>query len=53
MLKAILLDDEPNALKSLAWELDNFKDELEVIETFTSANEALSFLKKTRLIVCF
>lgn len=53
MLKAILLDDEPNALKSLAWELDNFKDEIEVIETFTSANEALSFLKKNKIDCLF
>lgn len=45
MIQAILLDDEPNALKSLAWELDSFKDEIEVVEKFTSASKALEFLK--------
>jgi len=46
MIKAILLDDEPNALKSLNWELENFDNELEVVAKFTCTKKALDFLKK-------
>jgi len=53
MIKAVLLDDEPNALKSLAWELNNFKEEIVVLEKFTSASETLDFIKKNKIDCLF
>lgn len=51
MIKVILLDDEKNALKTLQWELARFNDEIEVVESFTSTEDALHFLK-TNTIDC-
>ncbi|MBD0777603.1 response regulator transcription factor [Maribacter sp. ANRC-HE7] len=42
MMRAIIVDDEPAAIKSLIWELDKFSDYIKIVDTFTSANEALS-----------
>ena len=47
MLKAVIVDDEPKAIQSLLWELNYFKDDLEVIKTFTDPEEALLFLNHT------
>ncbi|PTX60850.1 LytTR family two component transcriptional regulator [Kordia periserrulae] len=46
MLKAILIDDEPKALESLSWELDNFSDEIEILAKFTDPEEALIYIEK-------
>lgn len=46
MLTTIIVDDELKAIKSLLWELSSFCKNIEVLETFTSAEEALNFLKK-------
>lgn len=32
MITAILIDDEPDALECLQWELENFKDEIRVAD---------------------
>jgi len=45
MLKAVIIDDEPKALESLAWELDNFSDEIQIIAKYTDPEEALKYLK--------
>ncbi len=45
MLEAVIVDDEEKALQSLAWELTNFSDEIDVVATFTDAHEALSYLE--------
>lgn len=42
MIKAIIVDDEPAAIKSLIWELNRFSDEITIIDSFTSATEAVS-----------
>lgn len=42
MIKAIVVDDEPAAIRSLIWELNRFSEEITVIESFTSATEAIS-----------
>ncbi|MCH2194007.1 LytTR family DNA-binding domain-containing protein [Kordia sp.] len=47
MLKAILIDDEPKALESLSWELDNFSDEIEILAKFTDPEEALTYIERT------
>ncbi len=45
MLKAVIVDDEDKAIKSLLWELSNYENEVEVLETFTKPEEALAYLK--------
>lgn len=42
MIKAIVVDDESAAINSLIWELQKFSDTITVVDTFTSATEALS-----------
>mgnify|MGYP001824895430 FL=1 len=44
MIKAVIVDDEKKAIQSLAWELTNFSDEINVIASFTDPFEALNFL---------
>ena len=45
MLKIILIDDEPKAIKSLEWEIANFCEDVEVLETFLNPKEAIAYLK--------
>lgn len=52
-LKAIILDDEQTSIDSLLWELDNFKERVEVSETFTDVDLAKSFLEKHKIDVIF
>ena len=47
MIKAVIVDDEPKAIQSLSWELNHFNQDIEVVETFTSPEKAISFLNKT------
>ncbi len=44
MLKAVIVDDEPKAIQSLVWELSNFKNEIEVMASFTNPDEALKYI---------
>lgn len=46
MIKAVIVDDEPKAIQSLSWELTNFSDEIEILETFTDPEKAISYLEK-------
>jgi len=41
MITAILVDDEPKAITSLKWELEQFCPEVEVIATFTNPLDAI------------
>lgn len=45
MIKIILVDDEPKAIKSLEWEIANFCQGVEVMATFTKPNEAIAYLQ--------
>ena len=45
MLKAVIVDDEPKAIQGLIWELSNFKEDIEVIASFTDPDEALKYLE--------
>lgn len=45
MINAVIVDDEPKAIQGLSWELTNFSDEMTILETFTSPEKALDFLK--------
>lgn len=42
MIKAIIIDDELSAIKSLEWEIKNFCSDLEICESFTDPTEAIS-----------
>ena len=42
MIKAIIIDDEFNAIKNLKWEIENFCDDIDVCDTFTNPLEAIS-----------
>ncbi|EPR70076.1 Autolysin response regulator [Winogradskyella psychrotolerans RS-3] len=44
MLKAVIVDDEPKAVQSLIWEINNFSEEIEVMASFTDPDEALTYL---------
>lgn len=45
MIKAVIVDDEPKAIQSLTWELENFSNDIEVVETFTNPEKAITYLK--------
>lgn len=53
MLKAVIVDDEPKAIQSLSWELSNFDDDVEIIETFTEAEIAINYINKTDIDCLF
>ncbi len=53
MLKAILVDDESKALESLAWELENFSNEVEVLAKFTNPEHALEYLQNNSIDCVF
>jgi len=42
MIKAIIVDDELTAIKSLKWEIENFCTGVEVMDSFTNPLEAIS-----------
>lgn len=42
MINAIIIDDEQDAIESLAWEIKMFCKEIKVIDTFTNPDEAIS-----------
>ncbi|WP_299222935.1 LytTR family DNA-binding domain-containing protein [uncultured Psychroserpens sp.] len=44
MIKAVIVDDEPKAIQSLSWELSNFSNDIEVVETFSNPEEAILYL---------
>lgn len=42
MIKALIVDDELTAIKSLRWEIENFCSNVEVVDSFTNPLEAIS-----------
>lgn len=46
MITALLIDDEPKALQSLQWELEQYCPEVKIAGCFSNPLEALLFLKK-------
>lgn len=53
MLKAVIVDDESKAIQSLSWELSNFEESVEVINTFTSPEEAVDFIANNKIDCLF
>ncbi|WP_452219748.1 LytR/AlgR family response regulator transcription factor [Lacinutrix salivirga] len=48
MLTAVIVDDEPKAIQGLSWELSNFSDAIEIVNTFSSPELALEYLHKNK-----
>jgi len=42
MIKAVIVDDEQLAIESLQWEIENFSQDIKIIESFTNPKEAIS-----------
>ncbi|MBJ7880886.1 LytR/AlgR family response regulator transcription factor [Gelidibacter salicanalis] len=53
MVKAVIVDDEPKAIQSLRWELSNFSEDIEVIKTFTSPEDAIDYIDHNMLDCLF
>ncbi|MDB2462986.1 LytTR family DNA-binding domain-containing protein [Algibacter sp.] len=53
MIKAIIIDDESNAIEGLSWELSKFEDKIQVLTTFTDPEHALEYLKQNRIDCVF
>ncbi|WBX71148.1 LytR/AlgR family response regulator transcription factor [Tenacibaculum retecalamus] len=53
MLKAVIVDDEPKAIQGLTWELSNFNNDLEIIQTFTEAEKAIKYINENPIDCLF
>lgn len=42
MIRAIIVDDEFNAIKNLKWEIENFSNDIQICDSFTNPIEAIS-----------
>lgn len=45
MIRAILLDDEKHSVATLAWKLEKFCPDIEIVRQFTDSMEALEFIQ--------
>ncbi|WP_418638685.1 LytR/AlgR family response regulator transcription factor [Winogradskyella sp.] len=45
MIKIILIDDEPKAIKSLEWEINNYCKDVEIMATFSKPKEAITYMQ--------
>ena len=46
MIRAIILDDEKHSVATLAWKVEKFCPEIEIVKQFTDSMEGLEFIKK-------
>lgn len=44
MINIVIVDDEPKAIESLIWELNNLNEDITILETFTDPEIALDYL---------
>lgn len=44
MISVVIVDDEPNAIESLIWELNHFKGDLTVLAQFSNPEAAIAYL---------
>ena len=45
MIKAIIVDDEKHSVATLAWKIENFCPEIELVAQFTDSSEALNYIR--------
>jgi len=48
MIKAIIVDDELTAIRSLKWEIEQFCKDVEVVDSFTNPLEAISAINNIK-----
>ncbi len=53
MIKTIIIDDECHAIEGLIWELENFKDTIEVVGKFTHPKRAIKFIEEEKVDCVF
>jgi two-component system LytT family response regulator len=53
MIDLILIDDEPSAIKSLEWEIENYCKNVKIVASFTNAAAAALFLNKNKVDCVF
>ncbi len=53
MLRAVIVDDEEKAIKSLSWELSNFSEQIEILNTFSNPEKALGFIADNKIDCLF
>ncbi|RSK39716.1 LytR/AlgR family response regulator transcription factor [Mangrovimonas spongiae] len=53
MIKAVIVDDEPKAIQSLTWELNGFKKDLTIINSFTQPEHAIAYLQQNDIDCLF
>ncbi len=46
MIKAILVDDEKHPLTTLAWKIEKFCPDVEIVAQFSDSHEALEHIQK-------
>lgn len=53
MLKAVIVDDEKKAIQGLSWELENFKEDITLVNSFTNPETALEYITKNPIDCLF
>ena len=48
MIKAVIVDDEKHSVATLAWKIENFCPDVELMAQFTDSVEALGFIKENK-----
>ena len=53
MIKSVLIDDEKHSIATLAWKLEKFCPDIEIIAKFTDPAEGLEFIQQNQLDLLF
>ncbi len=53
MIRAIIIDDEPNSVETLQWKIENFCPQVNVVETFSDPVKALEYLRANAIDLLF
>lgn len=53
MIDLILIDDEPSAIKSLKWEIENFCENVNIVDSFVNPLLAVAYLQKNKVDCVF
>jgi len=53
MIRAIIIDDEPNSVETLQWKIENFCPQVSVMETFSDPVKGLEYLRGNEIDLLF
>lgn len=53
MIRAIIIDDEPNSVETLQWKIENFTPQVSVVETFSDPVKGLEYLRGNEVDLLF